>query len=210
MPDGRAHLIDGDTGRYFGSLNTGYVHARLNLPTHYREIYSAEIYYSRHVGGIRSDMVRVYDPINLTLLAGIAIANKQATTIPRLTNTALSDDGRFMTVANLTPATSVSVVDLKERKFVGEIELPGCALTIPATGRHFLSLCSDGSAMTAALQATYMAAGMNRKDVNNRQDDDKDADTGDKGAADDKAAGEKASADILTAAATICGIELEA
>lgn len=30
----------------------------------------------------------------------------------------------------------------------------------------------DGSAMTAALQATYMSAAMNRKDINNRTDDD--------------------------------------
>lgn len=103
--DGRAHLIDGDSGHYFGSLNTGYVHAKLNLPSHYREIYSAETYYSRHVGGTRTDLVRVYDPINLSLLAEIPIPNKRATVIPRTTNNALSEDNRFMAVSNLTPAT---------------------------------------------------------------------------------------------------------
>lgn len=149
--DGRAHLIDGDTGHYFGSLNTGYVHAKLVLPSHYRQIYSAETYYSRHVGGTRTDLVRVYDPINLTLLDEIKIPNKRATTIPRTTNNALSEDDRFMVVFNLTPATSVSVVDLQERKFVGEIELAGCALAIPAGGMRFLSLCSDGSALSFRL-----------------------------------------------------------
>ncbi len=149
--DGRAHLIDGDTGRYFGSLNTGYVHAKLVLPTHYREIYSAETYYSRHVGGVRSDMVRIYDPVNLSLIDEIPIPNKRATTIPRTTNSALTEDNRFMAVFNLTPATSISIVDLQTRKFVGEIELPGCALAIPAGGMRFLSLCSDGSALSFSL-----------------------------------------------------------
>ena len=149
--DGRAHLIDGDTGHYFGSLNTGYVHAKLVLPSHYREIYSAETYYSRHVGGTRTDMVRIYDPVNLSLLDEIMIPNKRATTIPRTTSNALSENDRFMAVFNLTPATSASIVDLKERKFVGEIELPGCAQTIPAGGLRFLSLCSDGAALSFEL-----------------------------------------------------------
>ncbi len=149
--DGRAHLIDGDTGYYFGSLNTGYVHAKLVLPSHYREIYSAETYYSRHVGGTRSDMVRIYDPINLSLIDEIMIPNKRATTIPRTTNNALTEDARFMSVFNMTPATSVSIVDLEKREFVGEIELPGCALTMPAGGQRFFSLCSDGAALTYVL-----------------------------------------------------------
>lgn len=43
----------------------------------------------------------------------------------------------------------------------------------------------DGSEMTATLQATYMTAGMNRKDVANRQDDDADANAGDNANASD-------------------------
>jgi methylamine dehydrogenase heavy chain len=163
--DGRAHLIDGDTGHYYGSLNTGYVHAKLVLPSHYREIYSAETYYSRHAGGTRSDMVRVYDPINLTLLAEIPIPNKRATTIPRTTNNALTEDNRFMSVSNITPATSVSIVDLKERKFVGEIEIPGCTLTIPAGGSRFMSLCSDGTALSYSLDAEGKLAHKKRSKV---------------------------------------------
>ena len=38
----------------------------------------------------------------------------------------------------------------------------------------------DGSEMTATLQATYLAAGMNKQDVDNRQADDTDATAGDK------------------------------
>jgi len=160
--DGRAHLIDGDTGKYFGSLNTGYVHAKLVLPHHYREIYSAETYYSRHVGGIRTDLVRIYDPVNLTLVDEVPIPNKRATTMPRLTNTGLTDNARFMAVFNLTPATSASIVDLEKRKFVGEVELPGCGLTIPAGGMRFLSLCSDGRALTFTLNGSGTAETVRR------------------------------------------------
>lgn len=149
--DGRTHLVDGDTGHYFGSLNTGYVHTRLNLPRHYREIYSAETYYSRHTGGTRTDLVRIYDPINLSLIEEIKIPNKRATTIPRMTNTGISDDDRFMAISNITPATSVSIVDLEKRKFVGEIPVPGCTLAVPAGDRRFLSLCSNGSVATFSL-----------------------------------------------------------
>jgi methylamine dehydrogenase heavy chain len=160
--DGRAHLINGDTGQYYGSLNTGYVHAKLVLPSHYKEIYSAETYYSRHVGGIRTDMVRIYDPIDLSLIDEIMIPNKRATTIPRLTNNALTEDNRFMVVSNLTPATSASVVDLKIRKFVGEIPLPGCTLAIPAGGMRFISICSDGAALSYSLDEQGKLAGKKR------------------------------------------------
>lgn len=149
--DGRAHLIDADSGKYFGTLNTGYVHAKFSIPSHYKEIYSAETYYSRHVSGTRTDLVRIYDPINLTLIDEIKIPNKRATTIPRTTNTAVSEDGRFMSVFNLTPATSVSIVDVANRKFIGEIELPGCALSMSAGGNRFFSLCGNGTAYSYEL-----------------------------------------------------------
>lgn len=69
---------------------------------------------------------------------------------------------------------------------------------------------TEGSEMTASLQAKYMAAGMNRRDVNDRQDDDNNADTGDNGSQDEGAASAKQSADILATAAELCGQELEA
>lgn len=149
--DGRAHLLDGDTGRYMGTLNTGYVHLHLTLPTHYKEIYSAETYYSRHVGGTRTDLVRVYDPETLSLLAEIKIPNKRATVFPRLNNAALTEDNRFMLILNLTPATSVSVVDTTTRQFVGEFDTPGCSLILNAGNYRFISLCADGTALKISL-----------------------------------------------------------
>lgn len=73
-----------------------------------------------------------------------------------------------------------------------------------------ITAINDGSAMTAQLQATYMAAGMNRQDVNNRQDDDAGADAGDGAGADEDTAKANASAATLNFAAAACGVEVEA
>ena len=145
MPDGRAYLYDGDTARVLGMLNTGFSFNALNIPTHYREIYSAETYYARTTRGKRTDVVSIYDPFRLTPIAEIEIPAKRASTIPRLADSALTDDDRFMSVFNLTPAASLSIVDTVERKFTAEIMTPGCAMTYAAGDRRFFALCGDGS-----------------------------------------------------------------
>ena len=106
MPDGRAYLFDADSGASLGSLNTGYSFVAFALPRAYDGIYSAETYYSRHTRGVRTDVVSVYDPVTLSPGFEIALPAKRASTIPRLNDSALTDDDRFMAVFNLTPATS--------------------------------------------------------------------------------------------------------
>ena len=145
MTDGRASLIDGDTGRFLGMLNTGYSFTQLSLPKHYREIYSAETYYTRYTRGVRDDVVSIYSPTTLTPIAEIDIPDKRGSTIPTPHNAVLTDDDRFLLVFNLTPATSISVIDVEKRTFVGEIETPGCSLIYPTGNRRFFSLCGDGS-----------------------------------------------------------------
>lgn len=74
-----------------------------------------------------------------------------------------------------------------------------------------VSAINEGSGMTASLQATYMAAGMNRADINDRQDDDTEANAGDQaGGEDDTDAKATAGAAILNAAANSCGVEVGA
>lgn len=151
MPDGRAWLYDGDTGGMLGMLNTGYSFNALNIPKHYREVYSAETYYSRTTRGQRTDVVSVYDPFKLSPVAEVEIPPKRASTIPRLADSALTDDDRFLSVFNLTPAASLSIVDVVERKFTAEIMTPGCAMTYAAGDRRFFALCGDGSLMMVTL-----------------------------------------------------------
>lgn len=68
----------------------------------------------------------------------------------------------------------------------------------------------DGSVMTASLQASYMAAGMNRSDINARQDDDARADVGDVSTASTTEDLKESSVkSIFAKAAESCGIEME-
>lgn len=152
MPDGRAWLIDADQGKVMGSLNTGYSFQAFALPRAHGEIYSAETYYSRHTRGVRTDVVSVYDSSTLTPKAEIMLPPKRGSTIPRLNNSALTDDDRFMAVFNLTPATSLSIVDLRSRTLAGEINIPGCSSAFPTGARAYFSLCFNGSALLTQLQ----------------------------------------------------------
>ena len=151
MIAGRASLIDGDSGRFLGMVNTGYSFTQLTLPADHSWIYSAETYYSRYTRGKRTDVVTVYDPRSLSPVAEVVIPPKRGATIPMLHSAILTDDERFMAVFNITPGSSVTIVDVERRAVVGEIETPGCSLLYPAGERRFFMLCTDGSALTVEL-----------------------------------------------------------
>jgi len=124
--------------------------APLFSPDH-REIYLAETYYARGVRGERTDVVTVYDATTLRPLAEIGIPPHRAEWYPGNGANALSDDGRFMAVFNLTPATSVSVVDVRARHFTAEIATPGCAVVYAAGPRRFVMLCANGGLLSVTL-----------------------------------------------------------
>jgi len=71
-----------------------------------------------------------------------------------MASAALSDDGRFLAVFNLNPSTSLSIVDVVERRFIGEIGTPGCSLVYPSGPRRFAMLCSDGALLTVGLDVS--------------------------------------------------------
>jgi methylamine dehydrogenase heavy chain len=145
MADGMAYLIDGDSGRYLGTLSTGYGFARVVLSRDGRLVYSPETYFSRGTRGKRTDVVTLYDPATLNVIGEIAIPAKRASNLPMMANSVLSDDDRFLLIYNFNPAQSVTVVDTVTRKFVREVETPGCALIYPTGPRSFFSVCGDGS-----------------------------------------------------------------
>ena len=145
MSDGMAYLIDGDSGRYLGTLSTGYGFAHLLLSRDGKIIYSPETYFSRGTRGKRTDVVTLYDPGSLKVVGEIAIPPKRSSNLPMIANQVLTDDDRFLLIYNFNPAQGVTVVDTKLRKFVREVETPGCALVYPTGPRSFFSVCGDGS-----------------------------------------------------------------
>ena len=162
MPDGRATLVDGDKGTMLGMLSTGYGFTGLVIPKHGDVIYSPESYYSLGTRGVRTDVVSLYDARRLTPLAEIAIPPKRAAVMPMRSAAALTDDDRFLLIYNFTPAQSVTVVDTRTRRFVGEINTPGCALVYPTGKRSFFSICADGALLQARLDEAGHAASLAR------------------------------------------------
>jgi methylamine dehydrogenase heavy chain len=147
----RTVLFDTDTGNMLGMLSAGMgIVAPVFAPDH-REIYLAETYYSRGTRGERTDIVTVYDASSLLPIAEIPLPPKRADHASGVASNAITDDGRFLAVFNLTPATSISVVDLGARRLTAEIATPGCSLVYPAGARRFLMLCGDGSLMSVTL-----------------------------------------------------------
>jgi methylamine dehydrogenase heavy chain len=151
LPDGRAFLVDGDSGKLLGLLSTGYSFTALAAPRSRGVLYSPETYFSRGTRGRRTDVVTVYDAAQLTPLAEIAIPAKRSSILPMAAGVALTDDDRFLLIYNFTPAQSVTVVDTKARKFVREVATPGCALVYPLGPRSFFSICSDGTLLVSSL-----------------------------------------------------------
>ncbi len=151
MADGKSFLVDGDSGRMLGMLSTGFGNNGVVLPANGATILSAEVYFTRHTRGKRTDVVTLYDGRKLSPVAEIEIPPKRASAMPMLALARLTDDDRFLLIYNYTPAQSVSVVDVKARKFVGEIDTAGCALVYPTGPRSFFSLCGDGTALTVQL-----------------------------------------------------------
>jgi methylamine dehydrogenase heavy chain len=151
MADGRAYLIDGDSGRYLGTLSTGYGFTRVILSRDGKIIYSPETYFARGTRGKRTDVVTLYDAGTLAVAGEIVVPPKRSSNLPMMANQILTDDERFLLIYNFNPAQSVTVVDTKLRKFVREIETPGCALVYPSGPRSFFSVCGDGSLSLAEL-----------------------------------------------------------
>jgi methylamine dehydrogenase heavy chain len=164
IADGRSTLIDGDTGDYLGMLSTGLMFLSLTIPSHQKEIYAAQTYFTRAHRGERNDFVAVYDAGSLSPLAEIPIPAKRAVTTPSLHHAVLTDNDQFMLIYNFTPVMSVSVVDVKSRKFIAEVESPGCVMVYPTGPRQFNMLCGDGSVFSVVLDKNGKAVKKNKSE----------------------------------------------
>jgi methylamine dehydrogenase heavy chain len=151
----RTALFDADTGALRGTISSGtagvgFVISPLPAPDR-PEIYIPETYFERGVRGTRTDVVTIYDARTLAPLHEIGIPPKRAEYFPGNAANALSDDGRFLAVFNLTPVSSLSIVDVVARRFTSEVPTPGCSLVFAAGPRRFFMLCANGAALTVDL-----------------------------------------------------------
>jgi methylamine dehydrogenase heavy chain len=162
LADGQALLVDGDSGRFLAMLSTGTSFARVVLPRDGKVVYAPETYFSRGTRGTRTDVVTIYDAATLKVQAEIEVPPKRSSNMPAMGNAELTDDDRFLLIYNFNPGQSVTVVDTASRKFVGEVEIPGCALVFPTGPRSFFSMCADGGLLAVDLDDAGHAASQAR------------------------------------------------
>jgi methylamine dehydrogenase heavy chain len=145
ISDGRAYLVDGDTGRFIGMISGGLAHGSLQLAPDGKTFSVPGTYLARGTRGERTDVVTFYDAQTLKPGKEVVIPPKKMLSMPFLNASPLSDDGRFSLIYNFTPEQSVTVVDVKGESLVGEFPTSGCALMYPTGPRTFMMLCGDGS-----------------------------------------------------------------
>ncbi|MEJ1158324.1 amine dehydrogenase large subunit [Prosthecomicrobium sp. N25] len=150
--DGRAYVLNPETLEMMGLIGTGFA-GLFYAPKDRGEVYVATTYYPKLTRGDRSDWLEVYDTATLELKREIRLTPKRAQALNYRPLMQGSADGRFVFVQNATPATSISVVDLKTNRQSGEIPNPGCYGIYPSATNPsvFSTLCGDGAMRTYVL-----------------------------------------------------------
>lgn len=154
MPDGRAYLIDGDSGRVLGMISGGYGHGTIMMHPSGEYFAVPGTYYTRGSRGTRADVATFYKVTDLAPGEEVAIPPKRFGGMPFLAASSVMPGGRFGLIYNFTPEQSLTVLDMEQHKVTGEFATPGCGLTYPTSATQFFMLCSDGSTQPGTVDAT--------------------------------------------------------
>lgn len=157
-----AYLIDGDEGSVEGTLPLSMFSPAIEPHVSEGRIYSYGSFYTRTYYGDRTDVVLIFDLETAQPIGEVEIPPKSA----GLGHSGMIGliDERFIGVWNITPAMSVSLVDIEDEEFISEISTPGCA-GVYAIERGFLMACGDGRAQYLRLNRSGEEAARVRSDV---------------------------------------------
>lgn len=164
LVDSRIQIYDGDTLKFLGLVPTSF-NGHMTVSADGREIYVMTTYYERLNRGKRIDLIEIWDAISLTPKHEIVIPSKRAQALNYRNYLRQSSDGGLLFIQNATPAASVSVVDLKARKFTDEITATaGCwsVIVLPSRPRSFTTVCGNGSLLTVDMDAQGRPASQQR------------------------------------------------
>ncbi|MCZ8442460.1 amine dehydrogenase large subunit [Achromobacter xylosoxidans] len=164
LVDSRINIYDGDTMKFLGLVPSSF-NGHMTVSADGKDIYIMTTYYERLNRGKRTDVVEAWDAETLTPKYEVPIPEKRAQALNYRNYLQQSSDGGLLFVQNATPASSVTVVDLKTRKFTDEVTAAaGCWSIIvpPSRPRSFASICGDGSFVTVDLDAAGKPSGQQR------------------------------------------------
>jgi methylamine dehydrogenase heavy chain len=150
LPSGMT-LVDADSGKILAGVPMNF-DANLAIAPDHAHLYVAETLWTEHTRGTRQDFFTTYDASTLDILHEAPLPPR-ALTVFKAQDLALSASGRTAYVFNLTPATSVTVVDVASGHVTQKIDTPGCGLIYPWQDGGFSSLCGNGTLLNIALPA---------------------------------------------------------
>lgn len=159
LMDGRINVLDGRDGKYVGVIDGGFA-GHFTISPDAKQLYVATTYLTRHTHGERHDVLEIYDAATLRMTGDVELPPKHAQSAFQQTLSRPSHDGRYVFVQNATPATSVSVVDVREKKMLVEVPTAGCWGIYPSSTEalRFSMVCGDGKLATVTLDATGKVA----------------------------------------------------
>jgi methylamine dehydrogenase heavy chain len=143
----RTYVLDGATGRLEGMFNQAYW-PNFAVSPDGSELYAVDSYWEKHTRGKRSDYIVVRDARTLQVSEDIPLPAGRLLIVSKKYDFDVTPDGRYGLTYNLAPQTAVTVTDLKARKSVGTIGIPGCGLVFAQAPNRFSSLCADGAIAT--------------------------------------------------------------
>lgn len=164
LVDSRVNIYDGDSGKFLGLVPTSF-NGHMTVSADGHDIYVMTTYYERLNRGKRTDVIEAWDAETLTPKYEVPIPQKRAQALNYRNYLRQSTDGELLFVQNATPATSVTVVDLKTRQFADEVTAAaGCwsIIPLPSRPRSFATICGDGGLLTIDLDAAGKPAGQQR------------------------------------------------
>jgi methylamine dehydrogenase heavy chain len=155
MSDGKVYVIDADAGtqpeQVKGTFNVSLM-GNITQSARRNEIYAMETFHTRGTRGDRIDVMTIWDKATLSPLGEVVWPEpKRFMGMPQRYAMLLLDNERWLAVANFSPATSVTLIDLDKREIINEISTPGCAFIYPTGPLGFSSLCADGRFLSTEL-----------------------------------------------------------
>jgi len=148
LPSGMT-LFDADHGKILAGLPEDFSDNTAIAPDQ-KHFYVAQTLWSKGTRGTREDMLLSYDAATMDVVHETTLPPR-ALLVFKAQGMALSASGKRAYVFNLTPATSVTVVNLAAESAPQKIDIPGCGLVFPWQDGGFSSLCGDGSLLTVVV-----------------------------------------------------------
>ena len=155
LSDAKVVLVDvaAENRHYKGSIPSSHFPSFI-AATSRPEVYVAESLYSRRMRGERTDLVTIYDKVNLAPVGEVVLPGAKRGMIVTHKNTLqFLDNEKLLLVYNFTPSTSVSVIDIEKRAFLAEVRYWRLRHDLPVTDNAVSAACAT---ITPCWSRTWM------------------------------------------------------